>query len=93
MFIDKIRLTVIREKVEVPYQTEVTGPNVAAKAIYHTIITEGCVDRENFVALHLNTKNKITGVEIVSVGTLNASIIIPGKCLNQQLLQMSPTLS
>ena len=35
------------------------------------------LDREQFMILHLDTKNKIIKDEIVSVGTLNASLIHP----------------
>ena len=34
-------------------------------------------DREKFIGVHLNTKNQIISYEVVSVGSLNASIVHP----------------
>ena len=35
------------------------------------------LDRENFVVLMLDTKNKVIGINTVSVGTLSASLVHP----------------
>lgn len=35
------------------------------------------LDREQFRAIHLNTKNRVLHVEIVSIGTLNSSVVHP----------------
>ncbi|MDO8538289.1 MAG: DNA repair protein RadC [archaeon] len=35
------------------------------------------VDREHFMVLHLDTRNRITKDEIISIGTLNSSLIHP----------------
>lgn len=35
------------------------------------------LDRERFLALYLDTRHRIRGVEIVSIGTLNASLVHP----------------
>jgi DNA repair protein RadC len=37
--------------------------------------------REHFVALLLNARHELTGVETVSVGSLNASIVHPRLCV------------
>lgn len=34
-------------------------------------------DREQFMAIHLNTKNRVLHIETVSIGTLNSSIVHP----------------
>ena len=34
-------------------------------------------DRERFLVLHLNTKNQIINEEIISIGTLNSSLVHP----------------
>lgn len=35
------------------------------------------IDKENFIVLHLDTKNKIIKDEIISIGTLNSSLVHP----------------
>ena len=52
----------------------VTNPATAA-----AIVTEalGCLDREAFGLLMLTTKNSILGFHVVSIGTLNSSIVHP----------------
>jgi DNA repair protein RadC len=35
------------------------------------------VDREHFIVLLLDTKNKVTGINTVSIGSLNSSIVHP----------------
>jgi len=34
-------------------------------------------EREYFIAIHVNAKNELKGVQVVSVGTLNASLAHP----------------
>ena len=41
-----------------------------------------CKNKEHFIALFLDTKNRIIGEEVVSVGTLNSSIIHPREVFN-----------
>jgi DNA repair protein RadC len=38
-------------------------------------------DREHFFALFLNTKNIVVSVELISIGSLNASIVHPREIL------------
>ncbi len=44
------------------------------------------LDREEFWALHLNNKNKCIGYEVVSVGSLTASIVHPREVFKGILL-------
>jgi DNA repair protein RadC len=43
-------------------------------------------DREHFVVLHLNTRNSIIAKEIVSIGTLNSSLVHPREVLKAAIL-------
>ncbi len=46
--------------------------------VYNYVVTEiGFEDREHFVVIGLNTKNQIIGKYIVSVGTLNQTLVHP----------------
>jgi len=56
------------------YTSIVRGPNDAAAYLMPILRYEV---KENFVALLLNTKNKIVGHRVISVGSLSASIVHP----------------
>lgn len=43
-------------------------------------------DRENFVVLLLDTKNKVIGINTVSVGTLNSSLVHPREVFKPAIL-------
>jgi DNA repair protein RadC len=46
-------------------------------------------DKEHFCVFFLNTQNRIIGREIVSVGTLNTSLIHPRECFRTAILKNS----
>jgi len=51
-------------------------PIKSAKDVYDYVSPKvNCLDRECFMVLHLDTKNRVIKEEVVSVGTLNSSII------------------
>lgn len=43
------------------------------------------LDREHFRVIFLNTKNKVLGSELISVGSLNSSIVHPRECFKGAL--------
>lgn len=43
-------------------------------------------DREHFVVLHLNTKNKVVSLEVIAVGTLSAVLVHPREVFKGALL-------
>lgn len=43
-------------------------------------------DREHFVILHLDSRNRVTGHETVSIGSLNASIVHPREVFKGAIL-------
>jgi len=43
-------------------------------------------DREHFVALHLDARNQVTALEIVSTGSLNASLVHPREVFKAAIL-------
>ena len=47
------------------------------------------LDREYFFVIHLNTKGKIMYVEIVSIGTLNSTIVHPREIFKTAILNSS----
>ena len=44
-------------------------------------------DKEHFCVFFLNTQNRIIGREIVSIGTLNTSLIHPRECFRTAILK------
>ena len=43
-------------------------------------------DREKFICLHLNTKNNLLSYEVVSIGSLNASLVHPRELFKGAIL-------
>jgi DNA repair protein RadC len=50
------------------------------------------VDREHFYAVLLNTKNEVLALELVSVGSLNASIVHPREILKPAILASAASI-
>lgn len=74
--ISSYRLSWVRDSsVQVPgADRQVSHPSSAAE-ILNTYLAGA--DREHFVALLLNTKNRVIGLHTISVGTLSASLVSP----------------
>jgi DNA repair protein RadC len=53
---------------------EIKNPESIAKAVRHRVKDKA---KEHFLLVILNTRNRITGVVTISVGTLNASLVHP----------------
>ena len=43
-------------------------------------------DREQFICLHLNARNEVIGYEIVAIGTLDATIVVPREVFKGAIL-------
>ncbi len=50
------------------------------------------LDREHFRVVYLNTKNHVLGIETISVGSLNASIVHPRELFKKAILKSSAAL-
>jgi DNA repair protein RadC len=72
-----LRVSVVRDVSESAplYGREATGPEEAA-AIARAFIPAGD-EREYFLALHVDARNAVKGVTVVSIGTLTASLVHP----------------
>jgi len=69
------RLTIVRERTGTYDARTSTKNSAAVVAILRPYFAT--LDREHFVALLLDGKNKPIGYNVVSVGTLNASLVHP----------------
>ena len=79
---DQVRIEMVKEKT-VRYKEQITTAERAAKVL-KTII--GNTDRETAVVLCLDTKNKINAVNIVSIGTVTATITHPREVFKAAIL-------
>src|SRR5215470_7539548 len=68
------RVCLVREG-RIPYYNQQIRSAVDASTLLHTYLAD--VDREHFVVLMLDQKNKVIGINTVSIGSLTASIVHP----------------
>jgi len=65
-----------------------TSPELVAKLMSE----EGKLDREAFWVLHLNTKNRLIEMELVSLGILDTLIIHPREVFKRAILNSSHSI-
>src|SRR5215467_1694824 len=73
------RVCLMREG-RVPYYNQQIRSAVDASTLLHTYLAD--VDREHFVIILLNQKNRVNGVNTVSIGSLTASVVHPREVFN-----------
>ncbi len=73
MQVPSYKVQLVRE-ASVTMPERLTSPDKVAKACVDYL---GNYDREHFIVILLNTKARIIGVNTVSIGSLNASIVHP----------------
>lgn len=80
-------------KLKLMYIKEAQGEQVTSSmAVKEMLREESRADRECFWVLHLNTKNKIIEKELVSMGSLNASLIHPREVFRKAVVNNSSRL-
>ena len=72
------RVCLVREGRMPCYNQQIRSA-VDASTLIHTYLAD--VDREHFVVLMLNQKNRIIGINTVSIGSLTASVVHPREVL------------
>lgn len=77
-------ISLIRERSITAVDNTVTQSDVAASVIRAVI---GATDREQFVVLCLDAKNRVIGANVVSVGSLSLSIVHPREAFKAAILQ------
>jgi DNA repair protein RadC len=68
------RIAMIRDK-PIRYENEVSNALLGAKLVCKTISSCGQDDREQMIIVMLNVKNRVVGTNVVSVGTVNYSLV------------------
>jgi DNA repair protein RadC len=84
VYVAKIKLSVIRENTS-SKRTQIGSPEDVARLgfIQSELVSS---DREKFMCIHLNIKHVVLSYEIVSIGSLNSSIVHPRELLKGALL-------
>jgi DNA repair protein RadC len=77
------KVTLVREGRVSCYQQQIRS-SADASMLLHTYLAD--VDREHFVVLMLDQKNKVIGINNVSVGSLTASVVHPRECFKPAIL-------
>ncbi len=84
LYVARIKLSVVKESTGIePIAIESQYDAANLKFIRDEIVHS---DREVFICLHLNIKHAVISYEIVSVGSLNFSVVHPRECFKGALL-------
>jgi DNA repair protein RadC len=84
-FAKRFRTEMIRGSGE---KVIVKSPEDAAKLFEHIRYE----NNEHFVVCYLNTKNMVLGVETISIGSLNASIVHPREVFNRAIRRSAASI-
>ena len=77
------KVTLVREG-RLPCYSHQIRSSADASTLLHTYLAD--VDREHFVVLMLDQKNKVIGIHTVSVGSLTASVVHPREVFKPAIL-------
>jgi DNA repair protein RadC len=83
------RVCLVREG-RVPCYNQQIRSAVDASTLLHTYLAD--VDREHFIVLMLNQKNKIIGINTMSIGSLTASVVHPREVFKPAILSNAAAL-
>ncbi|PLX83671.1 MAG: DNA repair protein RadC [Desulfuromonas sp.] len=64
----------------------------SSRDVYHLFQSLVQETKEHFIALHLNTKNRIICIDTVSVGSLSSSIVHPREVMKSVLLSSAAAI-
>jgi len=78
-----VQVKLVREKTLLYKDRKIRSPRDGYELIRDFL---GDVDREHFIVLCLDTKNQPTCIQVVHIGSLNASIVHPREVLKPALL-------
>jgi DNA repair protein RadC len=79
------RLTMVKESNQISQENQLESSDPTSAYNILSAYLQGA-DREHFVILLLNAKNKVIGIHTVSIGTLNASLVHPREVFKPAIL-------
>ena len=77
----RVRIQLVRSRGAI-YAEKISGPGDVSRLLSH-LRRE---DREQLVCIYLNATNVVLGVEMVSMGTVTASLVHPRECMKSAIL-------
>ena len=81
--VELVRVSLVRDAGT---PTEGRAPVTVAAEVVACLSEIRTSDREQFVCLHLDARNRINALEVVSVGSLNASLVHPRELFKAAIL-------
>jgi DNA repair protein RadC len=84
-----VRVTLVREGRIACYEQQIRS-SADASRLLHAYLED--VDREHFVIILLNQKNRILGVSTISIGSLTASIVHPREVFKGAILSNAASI-
>src|SRR5919198_4700119 len=83
------KIMLVREGL-VPCYNQQIRSSADASTLLHTYLAD--VDREHFVIILLNQKNRVIGVSTISIGSLTASIVHPREVFKGAILSNAASI-
>jgi DNA repair protein RadC len=81
--IPRLKIAIVREGTISVERKRISSPQDVFNAV-HGFLEDA--DREYFLILTLNTKNNLTGLNVVSIGSLNSSLVHPREVFKVAIL-------
>lgn len=69
-----------------------SNPKIAASIMQDFYEENYEMDKENFTVAYLDSKNKILGINLVSIGTINSSLVHPREVFKGAILASANTI-
>ena len=88
------RINIVTIKMEKVKSMLVDNKNIGSPKDVYKIVSEYLdgVDREHLVLLTLDTKNKITSISTICIGSLNASVVHPREVFKEAIQRGSASI-
>jgi DNA repair protein RadC len=89
LYVPQLRVALVREGRMAVETKQIAAPRDAA-AIFRQFL--GDLDREAFVIMGLSVKNHVLGVHVVSIGSLDSTIVHPREVFTPALLMKAASI-
>ncbi|MFO7818615.1 MAG: JAB domain-containing protein [Halanaerobacter sp.] len=89
---NQFKIKLVKEEIDSNYEQERISSPSDAVAIAREFINDGRNDRECFVVICLSTKHQILGINLVSMGLLDRSMVTPSNVIKPALLSNSKAI-
>lgn len=87
--VDIVSIRMVKEQSFLYPNRKISSPE-DGKVLFQNLLEDK--DKEHFLVACLNTKNEVNSVEIVSIGSLNASIVHPREVFKSAILSNAASI-